>query len=339
MLYGVSSIGFGHAARSAAVGLKLRERGIEPVFATGGNVVPFLESYGFKVHDIVAEPTPWERNGAMMYPAIWYIRYWFGYRSTKRRMESLVDGLRPDVITGDEEFSCISTAIDKGIDHAMISDELELGFAKGRFSRYVEEKVGAWYADLQHRTSSLLVPDFGEDHENVHFMSPAVRTVTRSREQVMSTLELGPGAQLILYSASGSGIGGFIFGHLIRAIELLSPPGVVLVVTGLSEGPARPWVRYLGVQRDNQDFVASADLVVSTAGKSTIDEAASYGSPLIAIPIKNHSEQERNAAALGFSFEDLYRLDQLVPRYLGRRTEPLNYHGADSIAAYLQGLL
>jgi UDP-N-acetylglucosamine--N-acetylmuramyl-(pentapeptide) pyrophosphoryl-undecaprenol N-acetylglucosamine transferase len=338
ILYGVSSIGFGHAARSAAVGLKLRERGLEPVFATGGNVVQFLESYGFKVHDIVREPTPWERNGEMRYPALWYMRYWFGYRSTKRMMGSLVDELRPDVIAGDEEFSCISTAIERQIRHAMISDELELGFAKGRFSRYVEKKVGAWYADLQHRTSGLLVPDFGVDYENVHFVSPVVRTVTRNREQVMATLGLGPGAQIILYSASGSGIGGFIFDHLIRAIEMLSPPGVVLVVTGLSGGPARPWVRYLGVQRDNQDFVASADLVVSTAGKSTIDEAASYGSPLIAIPIKNHSEQERNAAALGFSSEDLYHLDQLVPRYLGRRTEPMHYHGADSIAAYLQGL-
>jgi UDP-N-acetylglucosamine--N-acetylmuramyl-(pentapeptide) pyrophosphoryl-undecaprenol N-acetylglucosamine transferase len=339
ILYGVSSIGFGHAARSAAIGLKLRERGLEPVFATGGNVVQFLESYGFKVHDVVAEPTPWERNGEMRYPALWYARYWLGYRSTKRRMESLIDELRPEVITGDEEFSCISVAIERQISHAMISDELELGFARGRLSRYVEKRAGAWYTDLQHRTSSLLVPDFGEDYENVHFMSPAVRAVTRSREQVMTDLAMGPGAQMILYSASGSGIGGFIFDRLIRAIEMLSPPGVVLVVTGLSEGPERPWVRYLGVQRDNQDFVAAADLVVSTAGKSTIDEAASYGSPLIAIPIKNHSEQEKNAAALGFSSEDLYHLDRLVPRYLGRRTRPLNYHGADSIAGYLQGLL
>jgi UDP-N-acetylglucosamine--N-acetylmuramyl-(pentapeptide) pyrophosphoryl-undecaprenol N-acetylglucosamine transferase len=55
----------------------------------------------------------------------------------------------------------------------------------------------------------------------------------------------------------------------------------------------------LGIVPDNQNLVAAADLVVSTAGKSTIDEAAEAGTPMIPVPIRNHSEQERNAAALG----------------------------------------
>jgi UDP-N-acetylglucosamine--N-acetylmuramyl-(pentapeptide) pyrophosphoryl-undecaprenol N-acetylglucosamine transferase len=339
ILYGVSPIGLGHASRAAAVGLKLREGGLEPVFATGRSAVRFLGSYGFKVHDIVTEPTPSERGGEMMYPALWYVRYWFGYRSTKSRIESLIDELGPNLIAGDEEFSCISVAIERGIKHALISDELELGFARSRFSRYLERKVAAWYTNLQRQASSLLVPDVGMDHGNVHFVSPVVRAVTRSREQVMTALGMEPDARMILFSASGSGIGSFLLDRLIEAVGKANLKGVVLVVSGLSGGPTREGVRYLGVVRDNQDFVAAADLVVSTAGKSTIDEATSYGSPIIAIPIKNHYEQERNASALGFSFEDLYHLDRLIPRYLGRRTEPRSYHGADSIAAYLQNLL
>ena len=82
---------------------------------------------------------------------------------------------------------------------------------------------------------------------------------------------------------------------MVRAVGSLSLPDVALVVTGLSVGPSGARVRYLGLERDNQDFVAAADLVISTAGKSTIDEAVSYGSPLIVIPIRHHSEQERNA--------------------------------------------
>ncbi len=313
--------------------------GLEPVFATGGNAVRFLGSYGFKVRTMVTEPTPSERNGEMRYPALWYLRYWLGYRSTKSRMESLISELKPALIVGDEEFSCVSTAIERGISHVMISDELELGFARRWLSRYVERKVAEWYADLQRRASSILVPEFGEDRGNVHFVTPVVRKVTRTREQVRTVLGIGSDRRMILLSASGSGIGDFLLNRVIQAIEKLNLPGVVLVVTGLPEGPSATGVRYRGLERDNQDFVAAADLVISTAGKSTIDEALSFGSPIVAIPIKNHSEQERNAAALGFRSEDLNRLCQLIPSCLGRRTDPRSYHGASSIAAYLQGLL
>ena len=37
------------------------------------------------------------------------------------------------------------------------------------------------------------------------------------------------------------------------------------------------------------------DLVVSLAGRSTIDESRVYGTPGIFIPIKDHFEQEQNA--------------------------------------------
>ncbi|MGA2664428.1 MAG: glycosyltransferase [Nitrososphaerales archaeon] len=340
ILYGVSPIGLGHASRAVAVGLKLREGGLEPVFATGGRAAGFLESYGFQVRSVVTAPTPSEKGGEMRHPALWYARYWVGYRSTKPRMESLMSELRPSLVVGDEEFSSLSIALERGTRHAMISDELELGFARGRFSRYLEKKVAAWYKDLQNRVSCILVPDFGEDRGNVRFVSPVVRAVTRSREEVRADLGIGPDARrMVLLSASGSGIGDFLLDRTVEALGSLSPSGVTLVVAGLSRGPEREWVRYLGLERDNQDLVAAADLVVSTAGKSTIDEAASYGSPLIAIPIRHHSEQERNASALGFGHDDLGRLDVLIPRYLGRRTEPRRYRGADAIAAHLKGLL
>ena len=339
ILYGVSPIGLGHASRAAAVGLKLRQAGLEPTFATGGNAAGFLTSYGFKVHDVVTEPTPSERDGVMRYPALWYMRYWSGYRSTKSKMEALVAEMKPAIIAGDEEFSSVSIAIEKGIPHAMISDELELGFATGWLSRYVEKKVAAWYTNLQSRVSSILVPDLGEDHGNVHFISPVVRDITRTREEVRAALGIAKGERMILLSASGSGIGAFLLGRVIRAAGSLSLPDVALVVTGLSVGPSGARMRYLGLERDNQDFVAAADLVISTAGKSTIDEAVSYGSPIIAIPIRHHSEQERNASALGFGYGDLDHLDGLIPRYLGRRTEPRRYHGAESIAEFLKGLL
>ncbi|HUH99979.1 MAG TPA: UDP-glucuronosyltransferase, partial [Nitrososphaerales archaeon] len=76
-----------------------------------------------------------------------------------------------------------------------------------------------------------------------------------------------------------------------------------------------------------------------TAGKSTIDEAVSSGTPIIAIPIKNHVEQERNAAELGFTFEDRSKLGALIPKLLGRRNPPAHYSGAQRISEFLASLL
>ena len=59
-------------------------------------------------------------------------------------------------------------------------------------------------------------------------------------------------------------------------------------------------------------MIYAADLLISLAGKSTIDEANAYGTPGIFIPIKDHFEQEDNAKKEGFVFDDIKRLDVLI---------------------------
>jgi UDP:flavonoid glycosyltransferase YjiC (YdhE family) len=168
VLYAVSPIGFGHASRAAAIGLKLREMSLEPEFATGGPAVEFLRSYGFKVHDIVRLPVPSESGGEMKNVTLWYIRYYFGNRSTKVRMLELMGRLSPKLVVGDEEFSSVSLAIDKGLPHALISDELHLGFARSALAKNVEARISRWYSEFQKKVSNLLVPSFGTDAGNIH---------------------------------------------------------------------------------------------------------------------------------------------------------------------------
>jgi UDP-N-acetylglucosamine--N-acetylmuramyl-(pentapeptide) pyrophosphoryl-undecaprenol N-acetylglucosamine transferase len=336
----VSPIGFGHASRSVAIGLKLREMSLEPEFATGGPAVEFLQSYGFKVHDVVGEPNPSESGGEMKMATLWYLRYWLGYRSTSKRMADLVTRLSPKLIVGDEEFSSVSLAIQRGISHAMISDELHLGFARSAIARRVEARVELWYADLQRRVSNLLVPSFGTDIGNIHYMTPVTREVTKPREAVRAEHGLPQESAVVLLSSSGSGMKPFLLQRSLKAFMKVCKNSEVFATTGVG-GPRVQGgsVRALGMVRDNQDLVAASDLVVSTAGKSTIDECASSGTPMIAIPIKNHVEQERNAAELGFAFGDRNRLEELIPRFLGKRTAPAHYAGAQRTADYLASLL
>jgi UDP-N-acetylglucosamine--N-acetylmuramyl-(pentapeptide) pyrophosphoryl-undecaprenol N-acetylglucosamine transferase len=68
-------------------------------------------------------------------------------------------------------------------------------------------------------------------------------------------------------------------------------------------------------------------LIISLAGKSTIDEAKAYGTPGIFIPIKDHFEQEDNAQNEGFVFEDVNRLDELILEKLEQKRNEIKTDG------------
>ena len=134
--------------------------------------------------------------------------------------------------------------------------------------------------------------------------------------------------------------GRFLLSRSLDAFRRVCTKSEVFATTGSPKVRSKDYkVRELGIIRDNQDLVAAADLVISTAGKSTIDESVGSGTPIIAIPIRNHAEQERNAAELGFRSEDIDRLEELIPELLEKRTEPAHYAGAQRTADYLVSLL
>jgi len=276
----------------------------------------------------------------MRMATLWYLKYWAGYRSTRKRMAELMTSLSPTLVVGDEEFTSVSLAMERGIEHALISDELQLGFARSALAKRVESRASRWYEDFQRRVSNLLVPGFGTDSGNIHYMTPVVREVTYTREAVRAEHVLPNGSGVILFSSSGSGVGRFVLHRSLEAFEKVCTRSEVFAISGagdpLAEGRN---VRHLGVVRDNQNLIAAADLVISTAGKSTIDESLNSGTPLIAIPIRNHAEQERNAEELGFKPADLDRLEELIPKLIGRRSEPAKYQGAQKTADYLASLV
>ena len=74
--------------------------------------------------------------------------------------------------------------------------------------------------------------------------------------------------------------------------------------------------RNIGFVDNLHEYVCASDLVVSLAGRSTIDESLVYGTPGIFIPIKDHFEQEQNAKKLGYSYDDISRLQTLIEEKL-----------------------
>ncbi|HVP22423.1 MAG TPA: glycosyltransferase [Conexivisphaerales archaeon] len=327
LLYGVSPIGLGHSSRAVAIGTELLERGAEVTFATGGPAVAFLRSYGFEVFDVVTEPNPIIWNGRNVLPSLWYYRYWRGYKASKTRARRVAEELKPDCVVGDEEFSVLSVALEKGLRAIMISDELELGFARTFLSRSIESRVARWYKELQTSVDLLVVPEEGSDEGKLWHSGPVVRKVTAGRDETRKSLGLPLEGALILLTLSGSGSGSHLIPAVESAVESAGLSATVAVAGGRG-GPAQGRTRHLGFVRDLQNLVAGADLCVSLAGKSTIDEALSAGTPMIALPLKDHFEQEANAKALGFTHGDIARLGPLMVDRLGRRQPPRKYDGA-----------
>ncbi|MBI3840810.1 MAG: hypothetical protein HY297_02470 [Thaumarchaeota archaeon] len=338
ILYGISPIGLGHASRSLALGRRLMASGADVSFFSGGNVVDFLLAEGIEAHDIVSDLAPEVRDGEMKRTTLWYLKTWKALRATTQRTRRLFEGYHPDLVVCDEEFSGITVAREARLPNVFIADELELGFARSGPARIVERRVDAWYRRFQDSVEVILVPEYGADSKNLVYVGPMVREVTKGRGEVLAEI-LPPGGRMLLLSMSGSGIGDFLLRGVLDAFGRIAAPDTYLVISG-NRGTrvVQRGVYDLGVVKENQNLVAAADLVISTAGKSTIDEAARSGTPIIAIPIRNHAEQERNAATIGFSAGDRDRLEELIRSKIGRREAPKIFRGVENASGIIMSM-
>jgi UDP-N-acetylglucosamine--N-acetylmuramyl-(pentapeptide) pyrophosphoryl-undecaprenol N-acetylglucosamine transferase len=339
VLYGVSPIGLGHATRALVVVDALKKRGVDVAIFSGGRAAQFIRDLGYSVEDIVDDPVPSAAKGEMRRVALWYVRSWFAYKRSLKRTERLFDNYAPDLVVCDEEFTGIAIAEKRGRKRVFVSDELQLGFARSWMARAIERRVERWYRRLQEKVDLLIIPEFGADEGNKRHVGPIVRPPTLSGEDARRKYGLPPG-RMILFSMSGSGIGQELLAKLANSMEKIPDRGTFLVIAG-NRGPRMSAERVydLGLVPDNQNLVASADLVISTAGKSTIDEAAASGVPIIAIPIRFHAEQERNARELGYTADDSARLGVLIAEKLGKKSEPRQFSGQDAACSLILSLL
>ena len=112
----------------------------------------------------------------------------------------------------------------------------------------------------------------------------------------------------------------------------------IVLVSGPSMSKSEK-IKNLGFVNNLHEIIYAADVLVSLAGKSTIDEAREYGTPAIFIPIKGHFEQEDNAKDEGFVFEDLDRLDELILEKLEEKRNPCKKDGAQKASNIIMDLL
>ena len=336
-----SPIGLGHITRDIAIAENLRDTRIS--FATGSGAAKILNRLDYKVRDVYSPPSFVVKGGTLKNPAKWLWRYYQYYRDCKDIAQWILDEDRPDVVISDEDFASLSVAQDMKIPTILITDVLETHFTKGLAS-WVEKKMNKSMQQIIKKCDVVIFPEDGNNEENITRTGPIVRQTRHTRDELREKFSFK--RRTILVSIGGTDAGIFLIDAALEAISKIKQEKTegdidTVLVSGPAVNQEFKNVRNLGFVENLHELIFAADVLVSLAGKSTMDEAAAYGTPSIFIPIKGHFEQEDNARGRGFVFEDIKRLDALIAEKLKEKRTQVNTDGtataSDIIKKFING--
>jgi len=164
-----------------------------------------------------------------------------------------------------------------------------------------------------------------------------VRDTNYTREELRKKFSFEKNT--ILISIGGTDAGLFLIEKTIQVVSKIDQDIEIVLVSGPAVNKKFENVRNLGFVDNLHELIFAADLIISLAGKSTIDEANAYGTPGIFIPIKGHFEQEDNAREQGFEFRDIDRLEELIEEKLEQKRNQVNTYGAKIASEIIQNLM
>ena len=338
---GVHGQGLGYAARAVALARGLLEvrRDLALLFLAGSPALDLAVASGFDAMPLPPVPDWPSRDGALGPALRWYASYAQYLRVAGAFLRKEADWSRYRFLISDSELASVREAVRHGVPTALILNTTRHGFARDPLSRLVEGFGNAWFARLAQRVDLILMPGPTPDWPNVREIGPIARPFSRTREQLREDFVFRK--KTILVTLGGTAIGRFLLDAAVRAFrELGRDDASMVVVSGprLKATPA-PGVYTYGFIPNLQDMVLAADVVVTTAGQSTVTEALAAGTPVIAIPPKGHVEQEAVARGLGFVHEDVHRLAQLIEEKLALgRVPPRETDNAGAVRHLLEFL-
>lgn len=217
----------------------------------------------------------------------------------------------------------------------MITDILETRFTKG-FVSVIEKKMNKSMKKIIEKSNVVILPEEGDDEDNIKRVGPIVRQTKYSREELREKFSFDK--KTILVSIGGTDAGLFLIEKILEILPKFVQHEIVLV-SGPSIKKNFDKIRNLGFIENLHEVIYAADVLVSLAGKSTIDEAKEYGTPAIFIPIGGHFEQEDNAKNEGFVHDDIQRLEELILEKLEEKRNPIRKNGSQKAADIIKNLL
>jgi len=331
-----SPIGLGHATRDIAIAEKLSMEGIQ--FVSGEGAAELLTKKGFKTLDVYRPEKFDVDSGQLRQTFKWLMDYYSYYRKCKIIAKEFLEKHDGSIVS-DEDFASIAMAEEMLRKRVLITDITETHFTTGAAS-IIEKKMNKSMKKMIEACDCVIIPDVGEDSGNVVYVGPIVRQTSANREVLRNSF--GFSRKTIVLSIGGTDAGKFLIEKTIEAYNKVGTQldADLVIVSGpsikLSDSTS---YRNLGFVDNLHELIYAADLVVSLAGRSTIDESIVYGTPGIFIPIKGHFEQELGAARLGFKYEDISRLELLIEERLQHaRSNVTNTMGAEKAAKIIESM-
>jgi UDP-N-acetylglucosamine--N-acetylmuramyl-(pentapeptide) pyrophosphoryl-undecaprenol N-acetylglucosamine transferase len=329
-----SPIGLGHATRDIAIAEKLQS---EIEFVSGEGAASLIARKGFKAMDVYRPGKFVVESGQLQHSFRWLMDYYSYYKRCKVIAKEILDK-RAGLIVSDEDFASIAIGEEMDRKRVLITDVTETHFTTGPAS-VVEKKMNKAMQKMMQACDCVIIPDTGDDSGNVRHVGPIVREAGAGRDELRR--RFGFTGSTVVASVGGTDAGRYLIEKVIEAhrnlqgrldIELVIVSGPSLRLPDSSE------YRNLGFVDNLHELVYAADLVISLAGRSTMDESIAYGTPGIFIPIKGHFEQEDGAVRLGYKYKDIFRLDALIEEKIGRRNERADAGGAARAAKIISTL-
>jgi len=368
VLFFTSPIGLGHATRDIAIAEKLKHIVKDEIlFISGGAAYDLISKEGFQALNLYRPPPFTVDSGKLRNSFVWLMKYIIYYKRSKKIAEEVMskDVHKYPLIVSDEDFASIAvsqnTILSKSIliydmveptasGHGITSNYYnnnfennvgETQFASG-FLHIFEKKMNRSMSNLIKKCDKVIIPDFGRNRANLVYVGPIVREVKSDRKSLRNNL--GFTRKTILVCAGGTDAGRHLiqksleaYGNLKKRldVDLILVPGPNLELNDSDD------FYNLGFVDNLHEYIYASDLVISLAGRSTIDESTVYGTPGIFIPIKNHFEQEQNAIRLGYKYEDISKLESLIEEKLGMNHQNpiLDSRGAEVTAKIISELL
>ena len=318
-----SPIGLGHVTRDIAIVNNLKDVSIN--FVTGSGAAKILKKLEYKVNDIYNPPSFIVENGMLNNQTKWLWNYFQYYKNCKKISEKIIKINNSNLIISDEDFASLTVAQNLKIPNILITDVLETKFTKG-IASLIERKMNKSMMNIIKNCDVVIIPEEGHDQDNIKRVGPIVREINFSREELRKKFSFNK--ITIIISIGGTDAGLFLIEKSIESILKINQDIEIVVVSGPAINKKFSNVRNLGFVDNLHELIFASDLIISLAGKSTIDEAKAYGTPGIFIPIKGHFEQEDNAKTEGFVFEDINRLETLISEKLEQKRNKINTSGA-----------
>ena len=321
IIFFASPIGLGHATRDIAICEELKSLTKEKILIiTGRPAYDIFSKNGYLVDDVYS-PEKFDIDSLMQLrsPLRWLFKYFMYYRKCKLIATGFVDKNVDSLIVSDEDFASISVGEKRNRKRVLITDLLETHFVKGIFSA-IESRMNISMQNMLKKCNRVIIPDNGQDVDNISYVGPVVRNLSIT-DRALLRKKLGIEKRTILVSIGGTSAGRYLIERALSAYKNLKMKTDLDLLVALGPSLSKyennnTRYRIIGFVDNLHEYVCASDLVVSLAGRSTIDESLVYGTPGIFIPIKDHFEQEQNAKKLGYSYDDISRLQTLIEEKL-----------------------